>query len=261
MDELQSSYFKKFRETLGFTNQHKAKQFLAGKDITREIDFVYIDGLNLRIKDIIKTINLAVHPSIRRLDIDEFADDCIFTPYSIMSENDIIPKLNNQGRNPESVLFSWLRGFVIAEYFRPALSKIFDVQIDSITNIGDDDFRRLDTFKRSPKADLQIEKNGKKIRIEVQSGFQNIHDIKEHKVREAKRAKEESGDFTVCIHIDLFNGQVAFVQLDTIEENDVNFVTRQQMEGQSVLSIDQNYFKWRLIDEPPNYEDLELELD
>ena len=63
---------------------------------------------------------------------------------------------------------------------------------------------------------------------------------------------------SICIHIDLFNGQVAFVQLDNIQENDVNFVTRQQMEGQSVFSIDQNYFKWRLLDSLPSFEDLDL---
>ena len=65
---------------------------------------------------------------------------------------------------------------------------------------------------------------------------------------------------TVCIHIDIFNGQVAFVPLDIIQENDVNFITRQQMEGQSVLSIDQNYFKWRLLDKLPEFDELELSL-
>jgi len=37
-------------------------------------------------------------------------------------------------------------------------------------------------------------------------------------------------------------------------------VTRQQMEGQSVFSIDQNYFKWRLLDEAPHFKDLDIEL-
>ena len=101
---------------------------------------------------------------------------------------------------------------------------------------------------------------GKKIRIEVQSGFQGINDIKEHKVREARNIYKTLGESSICIHIDVFNGQVAFVSLDTIEENDVHFVTRQQMEGQSVFTIDQNYFKWRLLDPIPSRELLELSL-
>jgi len=94
----------------------------------------------------------------------------------------------------------------------------------------------------------------------VQSGFQGVNDIKEHKVREAKRVSDLDGVKTICIHIDLYNGQVAFVRLDSIADDDVNFVTRQQMEGQSVFAIDQNYFKWRLLDEAPDLQDLELDL-
>ena len=120
--------------------------------------------------------------------------------------------------------------------------------------------KNIDTFRRSPKADLEIIKNNQRIRIEVQSGFQGINDMKEHKVREARRVFEETKEHSICIHIDLFNGQVAFVQLDSIEDNDVNFVTRQQMEGQSVFSIDQNYFKWRLLDSAPCFSDLELSI-
>lgn len=35
---------------------------------------------------------------------------------------------------------------------------------------------------------------------------------------------------SMVMHFDLFNGQVAFVQLDTIEDDNVNRITRQQME-------------------------------
>ena len=63
----------------------------------------------------------------------------------------------------------------------------------------------------------------------------------------------------MCIHFDLYNGQVGFIPLDKIEDNDANFVTRQQMEGQSVLTIDQNYFKWRLLEPVPSLDDIEIE--
>jgi hypothetical protein len=125
-----------------------------------------------------------------------------------------------------------------------------------MVNIGDDDLKNIDTFKRTPTADLQIQKNGEIINIEVQAGFQGINDIKEHKVREAKKVSQNNGIKTICIHIDIFNGQVAFIRLDSIKDNDINFVTRQQMEGQSVFSIDQNYFKWRLLDALPSLKEL-----
>jgi hypothetical protein len=60
------------------------------------------------------------------------------------------------------------------------------------------------------------------------------------------------------MHIDIFNGQAAFVNLSKIENNDYNWVTRQQMEGQTVLSIDQNYFKWRLLDAIPSLKSIDI---
>ncbi len=123
------------------------------------------------------------------------------------------------------------------------MSQIFDVDVENINLIGDDDLINIETFKRTPKADLQINlKNCEKIRIEVQSGFQGINDIKQHKVLEAKKIKREENISSLVIHFDLFNGQVAFIKLNEIEENSANWVTRPQMEGQYVLNIDQNYF-------------------
>ena len=148
----------------------------------------------------------------------------------------------------------------MAEFFTPTLAKIFHVSQTSISSIGDDDLRNVETFKRSPKADLAIVIRKRTIRVEVQTGYQGINDIKAHKVREAKRIFDDHNQPTVCIHFDVFNGQTAFVRLDTIADNDMNWVTRQQMEGQTVFSIDQNFFKWRLLDPVPGLETLELEL-
>ena len=167
--------------------------------------------------------------------------------------------MNNQGRRPEEVLFSWLRGYAVVEFFTPSISRIFDIGVNSIINIGDDNLDDIAFFRRSPKADLKINKKGRSIKVEVQSGFQGINDIKEHKVKEAGRTKTIDGISTICVHFDLYNGQVAFVQLDKIKNNDINFVTRQQMEGQSVLTIDQNYFKWRLLDKAPSLNEIGID--
>ncbi len=253
-----SKYFKQYRSELGYTNQEKVKSFLSGKDIIPSIDHDYIIKLNNRIKDIITKINNIIHQEERRKSLNHFFRNYIDEPYQKIKQANIISKMNNQGRRPEEVLFSWLRGYVITEFFIPSISKIFNTEINSITNIGDDDLKNIDLFKRSPKADLEIEKGGRTIRIEVQSGFKGANDIKEHKIREAKRVKEDNGVGTLCIHFDFYNGQVGFIQLDQIKENDINFVTRQQMEGQSVLTIDQNYFKWRLLEQMPKLEEIEV---
>jgi len=127
------------------------------------------------------------------------------------------------------------------------------VNIKDISFIGDDDLINIELFKRTPKADLEIAlKDGKKLRIEVQSGFVGVNDIKQHKILEAKRIFKTNGISSLAIHFDLFDGQVAFVKLDEIEDSSVNSITRQQMEGQTVFNIEQNYFIWKLTQTPPS---------
>ena len=60
----------------------------------------------------------------------------------------------------------------------------------------------------------------------------------------------------MAIHFDLYNGQVAFIKLDDIEDTDVNWITRQQMEGQTVFNIEQNYFVWKLTENPVKYSEI-----
>ena len=153
-----------------------------------------------------------------------------------------------------------MRGYITSKYFLKALSLIFEVNIKQIDFIGDDDLINIETFKRTPKADLEITlTNKQKIRIEVQSGYQGVNDIKQHKVLEAKRIFSAKLIPTIATHFDLFNGQVAFVKLNDIEDNSVHWITRQQMEGQTVFHIDQNYFVWKLTETPPKYSELSFE--
>lgn len=247
-------YFKEYRERLGFTSQSVTKEYFSAKDITPTVDYNYIDLLNSRLFEIVAKINQLVVEDVKVQDINNFCEENINKVYLKMKSNNIIPKLNNQGRRPEEVYFSWMRGFVISSYFMTALSMIFDVDIERIDLIGDDDLKNIETFKRTPKADLQINlNNGVKLRVEVQSGFQGFNDIKQHKILEAKKIKREENISSLVIHFDLFNGQVAFVQADEIEDESVNWITRQQMEGQTVFNIDQNYFLWKLTEAPPKY--------
>lgn len=253
---IDKKYFKDYRLKLGFTNEDAVKKFFGAKDITPTVDYNYINLLNGRLSDIIKKMNSVVHDQIRIQDSETFINDNVIKVFSKLRENNIIAKLNNQGRRPEEVYFSWMRGFMMSAYFLKAIGIIFAVEEKNISLVGDDDFNNIDTFKRTPKADLEITlSDGRKVRIEVQSGFQGINDIKQHKVLEAKKINRELDLLSVVIHFDLFRGQVAFVRIDNISDSDLNWVTRQQMEGQTVFSIDQDYFIWKLTELPPKISD------
>ena len=254
---ITTPYFKEYRKELGFTNQGDVKNFFAGKDITPTVDYNYINLLNTRLVEIIKKLNSLVSKDINVLEIDAFCTDNIELVFNKLKNNNIIQRLNNQGRRPEQVYFSWMRGYIISNYFLKALSKIFEVSLEDISLIGDDDLVNIESFKRTPTADLVIALNGdNKLRIEVQSGFVGVNDIKQHKVLEAKRIFDNDGISSLAIHFDLFNGQVAFIKLDEIEDDSVNWITRQQMEGQTVFNIDQNYFTWKLTETPPSVDDI-----
>lgn len=245
--------FRYYRNALGFSSQVRFKEFLSAKDIVANIDFNYIDLLNERLCEIFKKLNEIYY---KPCDIETFLQNKLFNAYALLKNNEILNKLNNQGRRKEEVYFSWIRGYLILEYFKNAIAEIFGTSQDLIQSIGEDDFSSLDTFKRTPKADLALQNANKNWRVEVQSGFQGVNDIKEHKVREAKAVYERTNTKTLVIHFDIFNGQVAFVDISSIEDNDIHWITRQQMEGQSVLNIEQNHFKWLLTKSPPKFNEL-----
>ena len=248
--------FKQYRTEIGFKNQNDLKLFLSAKDIKSEIDFTYIENLNERLYKIVKTLNNIVHDSIRIKDLDAFCEKNILDAYTTLRNNKILQKLNNQGRRREQVYFSWMRGAIISQFFKKALSQIFGVEESEIRIIGNDNLDNIENFKRQPIADLQIERNGQIFQIEMQSGHQGINDIKESKVKQARRQYVEHKIKSLVIHFDLFNGQVAFVNISNISENNINWETRAQMEGQTVFKISQDYFVWSLTDPPPKLEDI-----
>lgn len=256
---LDAQYFTNYRRCIGFTNQQSAKDYLSAKDITADVDFAYVEKLLDRLKDTYKHLNRAIHQSVRHRDFDGFAKHAIVNPYKKLKKRGLIGNLNNQGRRPEQVLFSWLRGYAATEFMRPAIAHVFGVDPNSIESIGDDDLSSVDTFRRTPRADLKVREGKQSLRLEVQAGFQGINDVKQHKWLEAKRVLADSGHHTVCVHSDLFNGQVAFIRLSTISDNDVHWITRQQLEGQTVFNIDHNRFSWGLMNEPPLFDDLDVD--
>jgi len=256
---ITAEYFRQYRQKLGFGNQADVKNFFRAKDIVPTVDLNYLKLLNKRLYEIVDRINSVVSNEAKLSDIDAFKKEHIDRTFKIMRTNDILPVLNNLGRRPEQVYFSWMRGYVVSNFFLKALGLVFEVDTEKIDLIGDDDLKNVETFKKTPKADLEIRLNGKKkVRVEMQSGFTGTNDIKQHKVLEAKRVFREEGTPSLAIHIDLYNGQVAFVKLDEIEDGDVNWITRQQMEGQTVFNIDQNNFVWKITEPPIKYKEIDF---
>ena len=253
--------FKEYRISLGFTRQNDAKAFLAAKDIIADIDFSYLEKLNERIFEIVSKLNTVIVQDIQHNDIERFKKEIIDTAYKALKDNDIIRRMNNLGRRPEETTFSWLRGHIIAQFFLPGLQHIFKER--EIVSIGEDDLEDIEQFKKAPTADFEVndKKREQKIRLEVQSGFQGVNDIKQHKVLEARRKYAENNVCTIAVHFDIYNGQVAFVRIDSIPDDDLRWITRQQMEGQTVFEIDQNSFLWLLQSTPPKFSDLERELN
>jgi hypothetical protein len=249
-DNLGNGYFREYRKSLGFTNQTEAKTFLAAKDVQSEIDNDYIIRLNARLVEIITKVHSLIEPNLRPDNLDDFVTDQIEKVYQQVTIQGLLLKMNNLGRRREEVYFSWLRGRVVAAYFNKYLAKMFDVDPESINIIGDDEILDPEIFRKTPTADLLIHSGDLRIRVEVQSGFQGVNDIKQHKVIEARRVRREEGTSTVVVHFDFFNGQAALVDVSRIDEDDINWITRQQMEGQTVFNINQDLFFGKLSELP-----------
>ena len=123
MNSIDTKYIKEYRQKLGFTNQADAKKFFAGKDIVPTVDFNYIKLFNSRLVEIVKKINELSDQSIRVDNINSFCKENVDSVFKKLKDNNIISRLNNQGRRPEQVYFSWMRGFVISNYFLKKLQK------------------------------------------------------------------------------------------------------------------------------------------
>lgn len=249
---------REYRKKLGFTNQTTLRKFFDSKDIVREIDFNYICSLNKRLIEIIKSVDNAVVETIKPDDLDKFIDENITKVYEYMLSNGLLHKFsNNKQRQTERSYYDWSRGRIIANYFKKAMCLIFSVNENDIKTIGLDNLDNPQSFTKAPTADFEI-KTSKNItyRIEFQCGFQGINDIKEHKVNEAQRVYNEYKINSLIIHVDLFNGKVAFVDISNIDGKNINWEYREQFEGKRVFNIGDNYFIWNLSDIPPKLNDI-----
>lgn len=244
---------KEYRRRLGLTSQSEAKGFFAARDMEPDIDLGYVGKLSARVEEIVRKLNGEIHRSARWGDMDDFCLRFVKTPTATIVSVGLLGSMNNQGRRPEQVFFSWLRGYSLLEFFTPAMAQVFGVPLSGITRIGDDDLSNPETFRRTARADLELTLPSGRIRVEAQTGLQGVNDVKEHKVREARTAWLEKRVGTVCAHFDVYNGRAALVPLHEVPDEGVAWVTRPQMEGQRVLAIADSYFRWNLCQPPPRW--------
>ena len=242
---------REYRRRLGFTNQNELKKFFKATNIV-VVNWTRVERCNERLKEIFRAIDTTVHSDIRVDNIEEFCLKVDET-YQILKDNNILPRMNNYGRTPDDVYYNWMRGYLVCEYFSKALSVIFDVEQEAIATVGDDKLTDIDTFSQSPTADLEITLPDRTIRLEVQSGYTGINDIKAHKVVEAKRLLAETGVYSYVVHFDLFNGKAALIDISSIDNASIHWERRAQMEDQKVFSIPENSFSWDLTDAPQAY--------
>lgn len=239
------SYESNFRRALGFTNQEVLKKYFKAKDFV-VVNWKKIERCNERLVEICVKLNNAVHASIRYKNIDELKTK-IESSYFIMKENDIFPRLNNQGRNPDDVYYNWMRGYLICEFFIPSIAQIFGIEVDEIKHIGEDDLARLDTFARAATADLELMLlDGNIIRLEMQAGFTGVNDIKRSKINEAKQKYDNDGISSYIVHFDVFNGVAAIIDISNVDESVI--VYHKAFENTDVLTIDKEWFRWLLAE-------------
>lgn len=65
----------------------------------------------------------------------------------VVKENRIFPRLNNNGSSPEDMYYNWTRGYIVCEFFTPALSQIFGDQEAAMKTVGHDSLSEIKTFR------------------------------------------------------------------------------------------------------------------
>lgn len=244
---------KDWRRALGFSNQMLAKRYFQAKDLPLPVNYQHLETLNDRIAELIVRINAVVHPSIRHTNISQLITDCVYQVYEELKRNDLISGMRNNGRDPHNVYFSWLRGRAITEFLLPAVSQVLGISRSQIEHSGSDVFLDQRSFERTAVADLKLTLRDSSVwMVEVQAGFTKQHDIKRQKVREAVRTYETHQISSALLHFDVFDGRVALVALNTIDESKAAWVSRDEYEGQQVIELPDHSFIWQIADEPPD---------
>lgn len=252
---------KAYRQALGFNNRERLKEYFKAKDI-KSVNWELIGLLNERLIETFSKINSVICEDYK-ISNEEFAAFQVQMneAYTILKDYRIIEDLlTNNGRPRESVYFNWMRGYLVALYFRKVVARIFSVQENEIEQLGEDNLQNVketgncSAFKKEALADLKIESIN--VHIEIQAGFTGENDIKKSKARDAQR-RQGDGWETYVLHFDLFNGNLAVVNVTNLANLPMErWIKNDQFEGVYTVKIPNEAFKWNLGDTLPNLDAL-----
>ena len=242
---------KAYRKALGFTNQEDFKKYCKATDI-KSINLDLLESYNGRLIDLFSKINAIINEDFR-MDDGAFSDfqSQMNEAYRILKDFKIIEDLfTNNGRPREAVYFNWMRGYLVALYFRKVIARIFSVEENEIEQLGEDNLQTVeangnyDLFKKEAIADLKIVSLN--YHIEIQAGFTGENDIKKSKALDAQRRFGE-GWKTYTLHFDLYNGKLAVIDITDLASLQNNrWIQNAQFEGVYTVKIPSEAFKWNI---------------
>lgn len=245
---------KSWRLLVGYSASKPFENFLKATDVKTNIDYDALIPYADRVRDILRLLNQNIHEDAKHADEVGLIESAVDRPAEFLRTNDLVRRFRNYGRAPSDVYFSWLRGYAIAEFLLPAMSALFEVAPDRIEKVGGDRLRSPDDFEQSATADYIVRPNSRQAwRIEIQSGFATLHDIKKHKFDEAQRVLSHDGQPSAVLHFDVLNGRVALVALHARGPSRSPWVVRRQFEGQQVVEIPESAFTWSVVDQPVDF--------
>jgi hypothetical protein len=219
---------KKFRKQMGFTNQGKYKEWLKGKDIVVP-NYQLLEKYNSRLSTIFNNINQQLE-----IPFGGNIDQMIIRSYTVMKDNHIIERLNNNGRACEEVYYKWMQGYLAERVFLPFM--INKLGLTELDRNGGDDLTNIETFKRTGDADLIDRSTGTRIDVQCGTG-DGVSTIKHHKV---KHALANDGT-TYAFLIGLFTGQYAIINLNNLKDSE--FKANVSWEGQLCWTVPEMFFQ------------------
>jgi hypothetical protein len=219
---------KEFRNRMGFTNQGKYKEWLKGKDIVVP-NYQLLEKYNSRLSSIFNNINQQLE-----IPFGGNIDQMLIRSYTVMKDNHIIERLNNNGRACEEVYYKWMQGYLAERVFLPfMISKLGLTELD---RNGGDDLTNIETFKRTGDADLIDRSTGTRIDVQCGTG-DGVSTIKYHKV---KHALANDGT-TYAFLIGLFTGRYAIINLNNLKDSE--FKANVSWEGQLCWTVPEMLFQ------------------
>ena len=219
---------KQYRKLMGFTRKDEFHRYLSAKDI-QEPNWTLIQKRNSRLSQMFNLVNQHLE-----IPYQNNIDNIITDAFTKIKDNNILPRMKNNGRAMEDVYFNWMQGYVAEKVFTPFIAN--KLNLSSIQRNGGDDLTRIETFKRTGDADL-IDV-GADVRIDVQCGTgEGVATIKKHKV---DHALKNSGT-SYCFLIGLFTGQYGIVNLNELKDKE--FLPNQRWEGQLCWDVPSDIFK------------------